>query len=477
MEVVEITKKRTPSLPPRKSLECNVRCTKRYVQPPRVKSFAPETKYCPPSRSLDANSTYHMSYLNVDHRDACRSRSQPIRPTPALGKFEGTFSDETTSKLSYKPIGRVPKSRPILPKQRSMIGTGRMDCVTTVRQDFAEKHIDRPEVIVPCGHIRLSTGKVDADTTARLSYADPGSTERTVNFKPIRVYRVPSEPVHHETTQKLSYQPVPVPERESCPWRVKPTYRPPDTVMCGQTTYSESYAENEPCTEKPIKPASTPLFPRDGEFVGRTIYKESYLESNGADRVQPFIPCNSISKPDGKISGETTNKLSYQPVRADERTTPILPRRRSMMGDGPMQSETTSRRDFAPKTTARPEPIVPTGNLRSADIPMLDTTTARSSYAIPGPTQCAHSYKPVVRYNKLPYKIDSETISKLSYQPWTPSVKESVPWAVKRKYQPPTENMCTDTIYQASYPAPGHFEEICEEREDCLATNGSEVFH
>lgn len=150
MEVVEIntTKKQTALLPPRKSLECpcNVRvtiiqfshlsnnpsttpinqcccftylqCTKRYVQPPRVKSFAPERKYCPPSKLLEANSTYHISYLNVDHRDMYRSRSQPIRPTPALGKFEGAFSNETTSKLSYKPVGRVPRSRPILPRQR-----------------------------------------------------------------------------------------------------------------------------------------------------------------------------------------------------------------------------------------------------------------------------------------------------------------------------------------------------------------------
>ncbi|XP_076295614.1 uncharacterized protein LOC143216447 isoform X2 [Lasioglossum baleicum] len=471
MEVVEINTKR-PQLPPRKPLDCpcNVRCTKRYVQPLRVKSFAPERKYCPPSKLLDTDTTYHVSYLSVDHGDKRHSRSQPIRPTPALGKFEGKFSDETTSKLSYKQPtdGPIPRTRPILPKQRPMIGTGRMEHVTTVRQDFSRKHVEKPELIVPCGHIRMSTGKLDAGTTARLSYADPGYVEPTLNFKPIRVYRPPSEPVRHETTQKLSYQPVQVQEKDSCPWRIKPTYRPPDVAMCGQTTYSQSFLQNEElCTEKPIKPSGNILFPHGAEFAARTIYKESYrVEPSCGDRVQPFLPCNSISRPDGKMSGDTTNKLSYQPIRTDERAMPILPRYRNMIGDGPMQSETTNRCDFSPKCSAtRPEPIIPSGNLRSSESPMDDTTTTRLSYAVPEPMECVQSFKPVVQYAKSPYKIDSETVSKLSYQQWTPAPKEKLAWAVKRKYQPPKETMCSDTIYQASYPAPGHYEQICEEQQ------------
>ncbi|XP_076651185.1 uncharacterized protein LOC143358152 [Halictus rubicundus] len=475
MEVVEIKTQRPIRLPPRKPLECpcNVRCTKRYVQPSRVKSFAPERKYCPPSKLLETDTTYHVSFLNVDHADKRHSRSQPIRPTPALGKFEGKFSDETTSRLSYKQptVGFIPRTRPIMPKHRPMIGTGRMEHVTTARQDYARKHVEKSEMIIPCGHIRVSTGKLDAGTTAKLSYVDPGYVEPTVNFKPIRVYRPPSEPVRHETTQKLSYQPVQVQEQEECPWRLKPTYRPPDVAMCGQTTYSESFLQNEElCTEKPIKPIGNLLFPHGGEFAARTIYKESYrVEPSCTDRVQPVLPCNSISKPDGKISGDTTNKLSYQPIRTDERAMPILPRDRNMMGDGPMQSETTSRRDFAAKSWAtRPDPIIPSGNLRSADTPMDDTTTTRLSYAIPGPMECVQSFKPVARYAKSPYKIDSETVSKLSYQQWTPLPKEELTWAVKRKYQPPKEAMCSDTMYQASYPAPGHYEQICEEQEaDC----------
>nr|XP_033324798.1 uncharacterized protein LOC117219624 isoform X1 [Megalopta genalis] len=161
-------------------------------------------------------------------------------------------------------------------------------------------------------------------------------------------------------------------------------------------------------------------------------------------------------------------QLSYQKIQTDERATPILPRSRNMMGDGPMQSETTSRCDFAPKSSAtRPDPIIPSSNLKSADTPMDDTTTARLSYAVPGPMDCVQSYKPVVHYAKSPYKIDCETVSKLSYQTWTPPPKEELTWAVKRKYEPPKDPMCADTIYQASYPAPGHYEQLCEEQQDC----------
>lgn len=60
-----------------------------------------------------------------------------------------------------------------------MIASGRMECITTVRQDYARKHIDKPESIVPCGNIRLSSGKLDANTTAQLSYVDRSRSYRS----------------------------------------------------------------------------------------------------------------------------------------------------------------------------------------------------------------------------------------------------------------------------------------------------------
>lgn len=106
-----------------------------------------------------------------------------------------------------------------------MIGTGPMDSITTVRQDYPRKYVEKQELIVPCGNIRLSRGKLEDNTTAKLSYMDPGSTEPTVNFKPISVYCPPSEPIFDDTTHKLSYQPVPIQERDIYSWQQKPIYK------------------------------------------------------------------------------------------------------------------------------------------------------------------------------------------------------------------------------------------------------------
>ncbi|OAD52033.1 hypothetical protein WN48_03325 [Eufriesea mexicana] len=474
MEVLEISKKKQLGLPRQKSLECpcNIKCTRRYVQPQRTKSFAPVKTFNPPSKLFETNTTYHLSYLNVDRAEIRRSRSQPIRPIPALIKSDARFSGETTNQLSYKLMGNIPKTKPIIPKQRSMMGSGQMDSVTTVRHDYPRKYIEKPEIIIPCGNIRLSTGKLDASTTAKLSYTDPGFTKPTINFKPITVYYPPSEPIFHDTTHKLSYQPVCMEKRETCSWQQKQSYKPPDIAMCGKTTYSESFLKNEKLrTEKPVRPVLANVFPCGGEFHGNTIYKESYLQSIDVERVEPFIPCNAISKPDGKISADTTSKLSYQPVQSEKRS-PILPRSRTMIGDGPMQSATTNRCDFVQKVTLRPDIVIPCNNLQSSNTPIDDRTTTKLSYTKPGPVEWVQSFKPVAHYCRLSEKIEYDTVNKLSYQPWTPIPKEHIPWASKGKYQPPTNPMCADTIYQVSFPAPGHYEDTCVDTNcNCLHAN------
>lgn len=122
-----------------------------------------------------------------------------------------------------------------------MIVSGPMESVTTVRQDYSHKYMEKPEIIIPCGNIRLSSGKLDAHTTAKLSYADPGCTELTINFKPIVIYCPPSEPILHDTTQKLSYQPVHIGEKDTYFWQQKPIYK---YILHFKTTrkrYDKSY--------------------------------------------------------------------------------------------------------------------------------------------------------------------------------------------------------------------------------------------
>lgn len=104
---------------------------------------------------------------------------------------------------------------------------------------------------MPCGQIRLSVGKLDADTTAKLSYVDPGPTEPLTNFKPISVYRPPSEPIHHDTTQKLSYRPCNVPEKETRPWQLRPTYRYRDSTRIRTRQWADDCGNENACLKAP----------------------------------------------------------------------------------------------------------------------------------------------------------------------------------------------------------------------------------
>lgn len=88
---------------------------KRYMQPPRAKSFAPERLYKVPSKQLETSTTYHLSYVNVDPRCV---RPQPIRPVHSLQRSTGKFVDETTNQLSYRPVRQIVKAEPIIPKRR-----------------------------------------------------------------------------------------------------------------------------------------------------------------------------------------------------------------------------------------------------------------------------------------------------------------------------------------------------------------------
>lgn len=90
-------------------------------------------------------------------------------------------------------------------------------------------------------------------------------------------------------------------------------------------------------------------------------------------------------------------QLSYQQVWAEKRK-PILPRHRSALGVGAMQSETTTGSEYVAKTFSRPDPIVPSDNIRTADVPLQGDTTTALSYVKPGVIKPVHSYKPLWQY-------------------------------------------------------------------------------
>ncbi|RLU25735.1 hypothetical protein DMN91_001893 [Ooceraea biroi] len=466
MEVVESCSKRK-ALSSTKTLTCpcKTKYAKRYVQPARAKSFAPERLYKIPSKQLDTNTTYHLSYPDVDHMVARSARLQPIRPAHSLQKSSGKFSEDTTNTLSYRPIWQIVKAEPIIPKRRPLVSQGTMETVTTVRQDYVVKHVEKPEMIIPCGSIRTSLVPLDDKTTAKLSYVPPGAIEPAISFKPILKYRPPSQPSAKETTQKLSYQPFAVDKKKFYPWAQKPGYKSPDITMCGKTTYSESYMRNDAVSvEKPFLPVATYVFPYGAEFADRTVYKESYLPGD-VERPVPFIPCGSITIPNVKMSVDTTAKLSYQPVWIAKRSPFVPPRARSILGNGRMQSETTTRYEYTAKMMPRPDLIIPCDNIRTVDAPLMTDTTTGLSYVKPGMIKSVQNYRPVMQYSRPETKIDGETINKLSYQTWTLKPREELPWTQKSKYLRPEHPMAGDTVYHMSYPAPGQYveDESCTE--------------
>ncbi|KAF7379930.1 hypothetical protein HZH68_016878 [Vespula germanica] len=455
MEVIEVCAEKKHCVVPAEQQLCNDKSTRRYVQPPRIKSFAPERLYRPPSKPLDTSTTYHLSYMDTDPRTAQSIRAQPYRPIQTFVKSSEKFSHETTNKMSYQPIWHTAKRKPIKPKFRALLGRGALESVTTTKGDYIPKYTEKLDMIVPCGNIRISASPLDTNTTAGLSYVNPGVTEPVTSFKPVIRYHQPSHSVSKDTTHKLSYQPFAVSKKEKFPWAQKSIYKPPSVAMCAKTIYSDSYLENEIYEKmKPYIPTATDILPSKAQFMDKTIYKESYLPCD-IEKSTKIVPPANIFISNEKISTDTTNKLSYQPVWSKKRS-PILPRSRKMI-EGSIQTETTNRHDFVPKTITPPKLIIPCNNIRIPGDPIVDKTTTGLSYIHPGQLEPVQSFKPISHYSRPVTKIDSETINKLSYQTWTPVPKMDMPWAHRPTYKVPKERMTTDTIYQMSYPLPGYF--------------------
>lgn len=76
-----------------------------------------------------------------------------------------------------------------------------------------------------------------------------------------------------------------------------------------------------------------------------------------------------------------------------------------------------------------------------------DTTTALSFQPVEG--ERAISYKPAAVYKKPVYKLEQDTINRLSYQPHEPLPKEEKPWSIPPPYKTPVYTMENNTIYRA----------------------------
>lgn len=59
------------------------------------------------------------------------------------------------------------------------------------------------------------------------------------------------------------------------------------------------------------------------------------------------------------------------------------------------------------------------------------------------------SFKPVGTYQKPNFKLEQDTVNRLSYQPWDPIPKEIYPWQKRDSYKQPNYCMENNTIYRA----------------------------
>ncbi|XP_034939771.1 uncharacterized protein [Chelonus insularis] len=469
MELVEVcTQKKynsPPSYPPNLSLHTKnqtQKCIKKYIQPPKVLSFAPKKIYWPPSARFDAHTTYYESFLKNNTHFI---RPKAFRTPESINISNAKFEDGTTHKLAYQPVWEVVKAKPIIPSRRKLVSHGPFETTTTNRVDFIPKYVEKPEIVIPCGNIRTSNAPLDGTTTSGISYIHPGIFKPSESFKPRIKYIPPEEPAVKETTHKLSYQPLPIGVREKYPWAEKHIYKPPEASIEASTTYSENFIEiDKPLKEKPIIPSSnTDWWQGNREFIGVSCYNQDFIP-RPPEPVIIKIPDGNIRLSDKKMADETTSKLSYRPVFVQKRQL-IRPMYKSrLMAEGSMQSTTTNRIDFQPKMREKPEIVIPSDNIRNSNKPFDGVTTSAMAYMNHGPFLPPQSFKPTREYHKSPSKLEDETVNKLSYKPWGVKPREDYSWARKASYQPPKEPMIGDSTYHSSFGPPGYFIEECENK-------------
>ncbi|XP_061498453.1 stabilizer of axonemal microtubules 1 isoform X2 [Anopheles gambiae] len=216
----------------------------------RAKMVLPYNNLSVPAGSgFESKTVYKESY----HSATCGERPPAIRPVANLRVAEQRLDDDTVYKTSFATHCHAERPAAIRPRPAPLIGDGPMQEVTTQRHDFVCKGQAKRDPIVPQGSLKMPTGRVESATVNRLSYpANKENIVPTKSCKPILVYKRPEEPMESDTTQKLSYMPVCLPQKEHYPWAQRARYQPPNLPMDSDTVQKLSYAPpgqyiEEPC--------------------------------------------------------------------------------------------------------------------------------------------------------------------------------------------------------------------------------------
>lgn len=137
-------------------------------------------------RSFEDDTVYKRSYPPA----ADYSRTLPIRPMVNVDyKTNLNMDPNSMYKMSYQGHFDISRQQPIIPCQRSMLGEGPMQDLTTNKHDFVDKPFSRRAMINPRNQMVSSGCPLERITTNRLSYMMPTNPVKSVSCKP-QIYSV-----------------------------------------------------------------------------------------------------------------------------------------------------------------------------------------------------------------------------------------------------------------------------------------------
>lgn len=161
---------------------------------------------------MNSDTVYKNSFYTIGPADIQVCRMKPCLPVNSLKPSKSKIDDHTITKvrnrrvsehdqwqrylrfqLSFPEHSEKCRRDPILPHNRSMIGTGSMQDYTTQRHDYVAKPPCKRSAIINETNIKSVDVPLESATVQKLSFAPPDSKGLAVakSFKPTYVYKRP----------------------------------------------------------------------------------------------------------------------------------------------------------------------------------------------------------------------------------------------------------------------------------------------
>ncbi|XP_066261775.1 stabilizer of axonemal microtubules 2 [Euwallacea similis] len=217
---------------------------RKYIQPARPKSFAPEWQYLPPELKMADDTIYRKSYVPVEV-----DKSKQIFPESHLSVGDGKISDNTVNRMTYKPV-KIAPTCPVYPSGHKLIDEGPMQDITTHKHEFVPKPFGRPEAVKPFTNLFTSDCPLSDQTVNRMSYMSTDlNSVKVAPIHPTDAIEKSWGKISDKTVNKMSYQPWEFMEPVDMLWMEKSKYQPSRFRMEGNTVNKMSYQPPGTCAE------------------------------------------------------------------------------------------------------------------------------------------------------------------------------------------------------------------------------------